>query len=194
MNLELQTERLSLRPLVAGDFDLALEMFTDEAVTRYIGNVFTEKQIAQEMEDNVKRGASGCIGIWCINHRTTEEKLGSVFLLPLPIEKDDTDWSLVVENQLPDCDVEIGYILKRSAWGNGYATEAAERLLRFAFEETPLTEIVGVIDPENKTSRHVLKKLGLLEEGLRRAYGGQCSGFRITRQQWLNETSKNKTS
>lgn len=96
-----------------------------------------------------------------------------------------------MEDQLPDCDIEIGYILKPSAWGNGYATKAAERLLKFAFEDTPLTEIVGVIDPENEASRRVLMKLGLLDDGLRRAYGGQCPGFRITRQQWLEKQSKN---
>ncbi|MEE9597730.1 MAG: GNAT family N-acetyltransferase [Acidiferrobacterales bacterium] len=192
MNLDLQTERLSLQPLAASDLNLALEVFTDEEIMKYIGNVLTKGEIAEAMEIETKRGGGGCIGVWCISHRTTGEKVGSVFLLPLPIEEDDTDWNLVVENQLPDCDIEIGYILKRPAWGNGYATEAAERLLRFAFEETPLEEIVGVIDPENEASRRVLKKLGLLDEGLRRAYGGQCPGFRITRQQWLDKASRNR--
>jgi hypothetical protein len=37
--------------------------------------------------------------------------LGSVFLLPLPVDKDDTDWSLVAGDELPDGEVEIGFIL-----------------------------------------------------------------------------------
>ena len=32
-------------------------------------------------------------------------------LLPMPVEEDDTDYSLVVPGQMPDCDVEIGYFL-----------------------------------------------------------------------------------
>jgi RimJ/RimL family protein N-acetyltransferase len=112
MNLDLQTERLLLRPLADSDLNLALEMFTDEEITKYIGSVSTEEQIAEGMPDSVKRGGGGCIGVWCISHRATGEKLGSVFLLPLPIEENDTDWNLVVEDQLPDGDIEIGYILK----------------------------------------------------------------------------------
>lgn len=81
MNLDLQTKRLSLRPLAVSDLDLALEMFTDEAVTRYIGNVSTEEQITQEIERNTKRGADGYIGVWCMRHRMTGEKLGKVNLL-----------------------------------------------------------------------------------------------------------------
>lgn len=39
-------------------------------------------------------------------------------------------------------------------------------------------------DPENAASRHVLKKCGLRDDGLRRAYGCDCSGFSITRAAW----------
>jgi RimJ/RimL family protein N-acetyltransferase len=121
--------------------------------------------------------------------RRTEEKLGTAILLPLPIEEDDTNWDLVVGDGLPDGEIEIGYILKRSAWGKGYATEATDRLLKFAFEETPLEELVATTDPENTASQRVLEKCGLLYEGMRRAYAAECPGFRITRQQWL-ETSQ----
>ena len=91
---------------------------------------------------------------------------------------------------MPDCEVEVGYILKRSAWGKGYATESCRRLLKFAFEETPLEEIVAVTDPENTASQKVLRKSGLIEEGIRRAYATQCPGFRITRQQWFSQNRR----
>ena len=93
----------------------------------------------------------------------------------------------MVGDELPDCEIEIGFLLKPSAWGKGYATEACKRLLKFAFEETRLKEIVAVTDPENAASRNVLKKSGLIDEGLRPAYAAQCPGFRITRQQWLDQ-------
>ncbi len=76
-------------------------------------------------------------------------------------------------------------MLIRSVWGKGYATEATKRLLKFAFEETPLEELVATIDPQNTASRRVLEKCGLVHEGIRRAYAVECPGFRITRQQWL---------
>ena len=103
----------------------------------------------------------------------------------MPIEEDDTDWSLLQEDRYPDADIEVGYILKRSAWGNGYATEACRRLVQFAFEQTELNEIVAVTDSLNAVSQKVLRKCGLRDEGSRRAYATECPAFRISRPQWL---------
>jgi RimJ/RimL family protein N-acetyltransferase len=189
MKLVLKSERLLLRPLVETDADVEIEMGTDPEVMKYVGAVETKDQIVRDMQKYTRRCAGGCIGVWCVTNRSTEEKLGSAILLPLPIEEDDTNWDLVVGEELPDCEIEIGFILGRSAWGMGYATEATKRLLRFAFEETPIEELVATIDPENIASRRVLEKSGLVYEGMRRAYAAECPGFRITRQQWL-ETSQ----
>ncbi len=189
MKLVLESERLLLRPLVEADADVEIEMGTDPEVMKYVGAVETKDQIVRDMQKYTRRCAGGCIGVWCVTNRSTEEKLGSAILLPLPIEEDDTNWDLVVGEELPDCEIEIGFILGRSAWGMGYATEATKRLLRFAFEETPIEELVATIDPENIASRRVLEKSGLVYEGMRRAYAAECPGFRITRQQWL-ETSQ----
>ncbi len=189
MNLNLKSERLLLRPLARTDLDVEFEIGTDPEVMKYIDEPDTEDSVAQQMPNYVKRCAGGCIGVWCVIERWTKEKLGTAILLPLPIEEDDTNWDLVVGDELPDCEIEIGYILKRSAWGKGYATEATKRLLKFAFEETPLEELVATIDPENTTSQRVLEKCGLVYEGIRRAYAVECPGFRITRQQWLERNS-----
>ncbi len=185
VNLELETDRLLLRPLVENDWDMALETFMDPEVMKFVADVSSEEALAEEMKTAIRRGAGGRIGVWCVFQRETGEKLGTAILLPLPIEEDDTDWSLVQEDRYPDADIEVGYILKRSAWGNGYATEACRRLVQFAFEETELDEIVAVTDPRNAASQEVLRKCGLRDEGLRRAYADECPAFRISRQQWL---------
>ena len=184
MKLDLETDRLLLRPLAECDLDVGIAILTDPAVMKYVGKTKTKDEVIEELPTAIKRCAGGCIGIWCVIEKSTEEKLGSVFLLPMPIEEEDTNWDLVAGDELPDCEIEIGYILKISAWGKGYATEAARRLLKFAFEETPLDEIVAVIDTENIASQSVLEKCGLVYEGRRRAYAVECPGFRITRQSW----------
>jgi RimJ/RimL family protein N-acetyltransferase len=185
VNLELETDRLFLRPLVENDWDMALETFTDPEVMKFVADVSSEETLAKEMKNYIRRGAGGRIGVWCVIQRETGEKLGTLALLPLPIEEDDTDWSLLEDDRYPDADIEVGYILKRSAWGNGYATEACCRLVQFAFEETELDEVVAVTDPRNAVSQKVLRKCGLRDEGLRRSYADECSAFRISRQQWL---------
>lgn len=185
MDLVLETERLLLRPLELADVDLGITLFTDPVVTKYAGRTYTPEEVAEQMPTVVRRCAGGAIGIWCVTDKATDEKLGTAILLPLPVELDDTDWDLVQGEGYPDAEIEVGYILKPSAWGKGYATEACTRLITFAFEETALDEVVAVTAPENKASQNVLKKSGLTFEGTRRAYMNDCPGFRITRAQWL---------
>jgi len=186
MNLVLFTERLTLTPFDESDLELALEMFTDPEILKYADGVMTEDQIRGQMSNWIKRGGNGCIGIWGIADRSGSKKLGSIALLPIPIEEDDTDYSLVIPGQMPDGDVEIGYFLKRSAWGKGYATEACRRLLQLAFEKSPLTEVVATFEAKNTASRNVLRKAGFVDRGMRRCYGEDGIDYRVTRDEWAH--------
>ena len=187
MDLCFESERLAFRPLEMRDVDIIIEEWTDPEVCRYITTrPYTQAELREEMPIVIRRCAGGCIGIWVLTLKDSSEKIGTAILLPMPVDLDDTDWDLVQGDAIPEGDIEIGYILKRSAWGKGYATEACRRLLRFAFEESPLEEIVATIDPENAASRHVLEKSGLRQFGLIRAYSyDDIPGFRITRAEWL---------
>ncbi len=184
MKLELHTERLLLTPFALTDLDLALEMWTDPEVAKYVGGVMTEAEIRQQMSDVTKRGGNGGIGLWCIADRRTGEKLGDSFLLPLPIDEEDTDFSLVVMGQMPDAEIEIGFFFKPSAWGRGYATEVCRRLLQFAFQDVSLNEVVSSVDEDNVASRKVLQKCGFLDRGRTRSYGKDNPIYRITRDEW----------
>ncbi len=189
MNLELQSQRLVFTPFTPDDIDLSLEMFTDPAVVKYAGAVMNETTIKSNMSNWTKRGGDGCIGIWIVSDRRTREKYGSAALLPMPVDEDDTDFSLVVPGAMPKGDIEIGYYLKRSAWGCGYATEACRRLLQFAFQQTPLKEVVATFHKDNFASRRVLEKAGFTDRGTMRCYGDDGLNFRITRDEWLKQQS-----
>ena len=187
MDLNLYTKRLSIRPLTLDDIDLGITLFTDDDVCRYIGGIQTEEEIRTEMPKYIQRCCGGSVGVWCVRDRFTEEKLGTGVLLPMPVNEDDTDWGLVQGPDLPDAEIEVGYILKPSAWGKGYATEICRRLLEFAFTDSPMKEVVACIDDRNSASRNVLLKSGMEEEGIIRAYNTDAPGFRITREQWLEK-------
>lgn len=57
--------------------------------------------------------------------------------------------------------VDIGWRLKRSAWGKGYATEGAKQCLYFAKEELKLPKIYAVAPAINLNSISVMKKIGM---------------------------------
>ena len=57
--------------------------------------------------------------------------------------------------------VEIGWRLARSAWGRGYASEAARSCLAFGFEEIGLDEIVSFTSVVNERSQQVMRRIGM---------------------------------
>ncbi len=185
MNLTLETQRLLLTPLTQDDIDISIEMFTDPEVTRYAGGVVSREDIDKEISSWVRRGSRGGIGIWCAKEKDSGEKLGTGALLPQPVDDDDTDFSLVVMDELPDADIEVGYFLKRSVWGRGYATEICSAMLRVAFDFEVLDKVVATIDEGNSASEHVLVKSGFRRLGHKRAYGEMEPYFAITRSEWL---------
>jgi RimJ/RimL family protein N-acetyltransferase len=187
MNLLLESKRLLLKPLAEEDVDICLTLFTDARVVQHAIGMTSEAEIRSQMSNWSRRGGNGCVGIWCITDKASGEKLGTGALLPMPIEDDNTDFSLLLPGTMPDADIEIGYFLKPSAWGRGYATEAACRLLEFAFQDSPLQEIVATFDEKNIASRIVLEKAGFRDRGTRHCYGEESMDFRISRDEWLSQ-------
>jgi len=57
--------------------------------------------------------------------------------------------------------VEIGWRLPRAAWGQGYATEAAQAALEFAYRRLEVREVVAITVPGNEASRRVMTRLGM---------------------------------
>ncbi len=89
--------------------------------------------------------------------------------------------------------VELGYWLGRPFWGQGFASEAASRLLRFAFETLRLDSVHAGWFADNPASGHVLAKLGARHAGsalracLARGEAVLCHDMRLTRQQFLRK-------
>lgn len=60
---------------------------------------------------------------------------------------------------------DMGYVLGRPRWGQGYATEAATAILRFGFDQVGLHKIAASCDPGNLASARLLSKIGMRPEG-----------------------------
>jgi ribosomal-protein-alanine N-acetyltransferase len=69
----------------------------------------------------------------------------------------------------PHGTMELGYVLRRSAWGNGFVPEAGRRLIRHAFETTEVARIFAPIFAQNTKSRRAAEKMGLEFEGVMRS-------------------------
>ncbi len=57
--------------------------------------------------------------------------------------------------------IEIGWHLRRDAWGQGYATEAAQRVADFALQEAGIDTLYAIVATENDRSLRIVEKLGM---------------------------------
>ena len=91
-------------------------------------------------------------GLWAALRRDTAEMIGFIGLChPLW-------WPAMLER------VEVGWRLRREAWGFGYATEGGRAALSAGFTALALPEIVAFVHPENTRSLAVTRRLGMVEE------------------------------
>ena len=104
----------------------------------------SDASVARFQSDLDRRGW----GWWAVEVAATREFVGFVGLDP-------------VDDAMPFTGVEVGWRLARSAWGQGYATEAASAAVTFGFDSLGLTEILAVTTVTNQRSRAVMRRLGM---------------------------------
>ncbi|NUR94650.1 MAG: GNAT family N-acetyltransferase [Kribbellaceae bacterium] len=148
---ELQTERLVLRGWRDSDLEPWAAMNADPEVREHLGDLLTREQsdasVASFQAEFDQRG----YGWWAVELRSTGAFLGFAGLDP-------------VDEEMPFTGVEIGWRLARSAWGKGYATEAAKAGLAFGFETLELPEILAVTTAANVRSQAVMRRIGMTRD------------------------------
>jgi RimJ/RimL family protein N-acetyltransferase len=170
------TQRLNLRPWRDDDLDFLAELDADPEVMRYIldGSTRDRRQSADGLERMKREWEELGYGRFAIEVRATGELVG---------------WAgLAVPGFLPSVmpAVEVGWRLARSAWGYGYATEAAAEAVRLGFEEAGLDRIISIRHLENDRSARVMAKLGLRfdHETVVPGFDQPVAVHAITRDQW----------
>lgn len=144
------TERLQAERLSADHLPEVRRMHQDAVVMAQLGGVRTEEQTATYMDRNLRHWAEHGFGLWILRERGGGAPVGRAVLRHLAIDEVD--------------EVEVGYALYQPFWGRGLATEVATRCVWLAEHELGLAAIVGLTDPANWASRHVLEKVGLTFE------------------------------
>lgn len=178
-----RTERLVLREFTADDVDLLVELDSDPEVMHFVtGGLPTPRS---EVEQEVlpaflayhARGDG--FGFWAAEETTTGEAVGWFHLRPAP--------------GVPAADPELGYRLRRSAWGRGLATEGSVELVRAAFIELGAERVVAETMVVHVASRRVMEKAGLrLVRTFHQDWPFPIPGdeegdveYAVTREEWL---------
>ncbi len=173
----LETDRLQLRTWSEGDVDFVFDMYSRWKVQRFIGQHPKVMADRTEAESAVARWIAldhPIHGIWAVQNRQNGQLLGSVMLKPIPVSKGRMPLTAAG-------DIEIGWHLHPDAWGRGYATEAATRVVQHAFD-SHLPQVVAVTYQANTASRAVATRMGMTHQGpSARYYDMTCELFTLTR-------------
>ncbi len=151
MHVYLETDRLVLRRFTEADEDNLVDLDSDAAVMRFVsGGTPTPSAVIQHdilpyFLHYYERFAG--YGFWAAIEKSTGTFLGWFHFRPL-------------DEARPD-EVELGYRLRQSAWGQGYATEGSRALIHKGFTELGVQRVVASTDAVQDTSRRVLEKAGL---------------------------------
>jgi RimJ/RimL family protein N-acetyltransferase len=148
----IETERLLLRkPRVEDAADLAVA-YADPEVMRFMGDgsTTTLAELEKEIEQWLERWDSWGLSLCSLERREDGRVVGRVGFL----RWDPETW------MVGGTETEIGWLVAREHWGQGYATEAALALRDWAFAERGVTRLISLISHENAGSIRVAEKIG----------------------------------
>ena len=141
----LKSARLGFRHWTKDDLPLALAVWGDPAVTRFVGGPFSPEQVAQRLDREIACQKNYNFQYWPIFLLKTGEHVGCAGMRAYKLEEN-----------IPS----KGYYLRPRFWGQGFATEAGRAVISYAVGTLGSSALFAGHHPENAGSRKVLAKLG----------------------------------
>jgi RimJ/RimL family protein N-acetyltransferase len=184
----LETPRLVLRSWCDSDIEGYARLIDDPEVMRYMGSGIRYRvkraaasALARVSALEARRGIDRMVAQWMrcgFGEWAMEERASGALIGKVGLFLHSPDWVA------DPARIEIAWMLERSAWGNGYATEGARASLEHAFESQGIERVISVAKPENRRSVRVMERLGLAMQGRTRWRGNEVVWYAIDRSAW----------
>ena len=146
---ELRTRRLHLRGWTADDRRTFAAINADPAVMEFLGGPISAERSDELVQRIQAEFDAHGFGLWAVEVPGVVPFIGFVGLMTLTYEAHFTPA------------VEVGWRLAHAAWDHGYATEAAREVVRFAFADARLSEVVSTTAVTNIRSQRVMQRIGM---------------------------------
>jgi RimJ/RimL family protein N-acetyltransferase len=155
--LRLETARLTLRMPTLEDGLGAAEMLGDPEVMRFLGGQAVPPQDVPVVVGKwIERWERHGVGPFVVERQEDGRFLGRTGILVW----DTRTWEHAEPDEVEHAQPELGWAYARSAWGNGYATEAAAAVRDWVRRERGVDRLISLIVPTNVRSRGVAARLG----------------------------------
>jgi len=145
----LNTKRTKLYSLATEDFDELLAMYQEPDSNKFIPPLRDKTPTEQLAFLHLKikqNQANNGLGTWSIRTKDQQQLIGTANV-----------------NEFPPLNfIHLGIHLRRSVWGQGYATEIVKTLKDYALNDLKIKQIHAVVSVEHHASRKMLEKAGLV--------------------------------
>ena len=169
----LETERLRLRSLSSGDLKDYAALYSDPEVLRNLagagGQPWDAGRSWRHLAFLLGHWQLAGIGSWAVEHKETRDFLGVVGF------SEPEGWP----------GLELAWILARRWWGFGYATEAVQTALEYAFSQLGKDQVISLISPENQRSIRVAERLGETLQRHLTHHGRELLCYGVDRESYL---------
>lgn len=147
MSLILETSRLRLKPILESELNQFHNIITDTYVRKYLcdDKIFSRQQTLEMLQKSQELFQEEKLGLWFIETKNKPEIIGFVGL-----------WYFFTENQ-----PQLAYALLSKATKQGYATEAAAKIIEYSFQELDYDYLLASCDSPNFESQQVAIRLGM---------------------------------
>ncbi len=150
--VQIETSRLILRGWRPADREPFAQLNRDAAVMEFMPGLLSREESDLAVDRIEAHFQQHGFGLWAAELRQSGLLIGYIGLAVPRFEAAFTP-----------C-VEIGWRLASDQWGKGLATEGALAVVRYAFEELALPELLSFTVPANARSRRVMEKLGMTHD------------------------------
>ena len=153
----LQGDKVILRPVGRPDIEDSLKWFNDPEITQYISMYLPMTEMAEEkFIESLGSAEAGKKAMFCIeaveNHGN--KPIGTIGLDSINSKDHHAEFGITIG--------------EKDYWSKGYGTEAAELIIRYGFEQLNLHRIDSFAFSFNERSLRLHRKVGFIQEGLRR--------------------------
>lgn len=161
-NYNITTKRLIMRKFSEGDLEEFYEIVKKNEVGNWLGlgKGMSFEEAKGYVNEIIKHWTKHNFGVWVVINKANKAIMGHCGLRYI----DDTE------------DIEIIYLLDPKYWGKGYATEAGNEAIQYAFNYLRVDKLMARVRTDNSKSKKVIDKLGFEYIG-NREYAGRTLSF-----------------
>ena len=151
----LETTRFLLRQPVVDDAGAIFQKYAqDQEITKYL--IWRPHESINVTREFVRR----CVQCW-------KDEIAFPWVV---VRKNDDELVGMLELRIDRSRADLGYVIAREYWGNGYATEITRSVIEWAMAQENIFRVWATCDVENLASARVLEKSGMQREGILRRF------------------------